>query len=146
MAVTHSASLVAVPDNQDATQQRLASSITALLDILGTQQVELAEQVGMTQPALNKSLNGKRNFKLAEAERIADALHAPFQLLLVGGEEIRNKARAAVFASLEPNPEGGPGLRNPGSAWNENVVDLGARFATRGTPQVQPPLPFKRTA
>lgn len=125
MPATRSVSLMAVPAALP-TQERISSSIEALLDVLGLDQSELAGRVGMAQPTMNKSLRNKRKLTLEETEAIAAALNAPLPLLFEGGEEIRRRAVLAIFGT-DTEPDDGPGLGVSPSAWDADVIDLGAR-------------------
>ena len=106
MALTRSAALAVVPRTLP-TQELVASSIEALMNLRGIRQADLVKLTGIEQTKLSKSLKSRRPLSLEETDAIAKALRAPTPLLWLGGEEIRQRACAAVFGADDFGPDGG---------------------------------------
>jgi transcriptional regulator with XRE-family HTH domain len=106
MPTTHTAQTLRSVPGPGQLQDRIASSVTALADILGISHGELARAAEIHPSALSRALGQKRKLSVDEMDRLASALDVPSSVLFDGGEEIRRRARLGV---LSQPPETGPG-------------------------------------
>jgi transcriptional regulator with XRE-family HTH domain len=104
MAPQRTTHLTAVPEPHEA-QRRIATSIKALASIQGITHARLAADAGIEATALSKALKATRKMSVDELGRIAVALDAPLQILYLGGDEIKRRAMAGVFASTDTSPD-----------------------------------------
>lgn len=125
MAATTAIRLVPPPGE---TQNRIASSVKALADIMGVLHTDLAARADIDADKLSKSLSMRRRLTLEETQRLADALGVPVPVLYEGGAELRRRACAAVLDANSTSPDGPDGLEISHRAWNgDNLVDMEAR-------------------
>lgn len=64
------------------TAERVGTNVRAEMTRAGVSQTTLAEQLGMSQPALSKRLLGKQVFDIDELTRVAEHLGVPVAVLL----------------------------------------------------------------
>lgn len=77
-----------MPSDAIQDRQRIAAEVRAQIARLQLTQRQVADLVGMTQPALQLRLVGARSFRAEELVKLAEALGVPVTQLL--GEPVRS--------------------------------------------------------
>lgn len=72
---------------KQTTAERVGANVRAEMTRAGVSQTTLAEQLGMSQPALSKRLLGKQVFDVDELARVAAALELDMSVLIAGADQ-----------------------------------------------------------